>query len=125
MAGGIECDGHEFGIRPADLHPHKVGFFMKYHQSCLEHARTHARTANAPPGILLQDEILGLIDKVIIISICSSAQFRSVFIHDCFELHDEYFQEYPRSRSMVTSRNIPERVPFKWLKAIIYGKRRT
>ena len=23
MAGGIEGDGHEFGLRPADLHPHK------------------------------------------------------------------------------------------------------
>ena len=28
-------DSHEFGLRPADLHPHKVGFFLKYHQSFL------------------------------------------------------------------------------------------
>ena len=80
MAGGIEGDGHEFGLRPADLHPHNVGFFPH--------------------------------------------NFDQVFIHVCFELHDEYFKEYPRSRGMVTSRNIPARVPFKWLKAI-YGKRRT
>ena len=39
MAGGIGGDGHEFGLRPADLHPHKVGFFLKYHQSFLKHAR--------------------------------------------------------------------------------------
>ena len=26
MAGEIGDDGHEFGLRPADLHPHKVGF---------------------------------------------------------------------------------------------------
>ena len=39
MAGGIGVDGHEFGLRPADLHPHKVGFFLKYHQSFLKHAR--------------------------------------------------------------------------------------
>ena len=44
--------------------------------------------------------------------------FDQFFIHDCFELNEEYFQEYPRSRGMVTSRNIPERVPFKWLKAV-------
>ena len=36
---GIGGDGHEFGLRPADLHPHKVGFFLKYHQSFLKHAR--------------------------------------------------------------------------------------
>ena len=35
MVGGIGGDGHEFGLRPADLHPHKVGFFLKYHQSFL------------------------------------------------------------------------------------------
>ena len=46
------------------------------------------------------------------------------FIHDCFELHDENFQEYPGPRGIVTSRNILERVPFQWLKAI-YGNRRT
>ena len=87
------------------------------------HARTHARTANAPPDILLQDEILVLIDKVIY-RFVPPHNFDQFFRHDCFELHDEYFQEYPMSRDMVPSRNIPERVPFKWLKAI-YGKRRT
>ena len=50
--------------------------------------------------------------------------FDQFFIHDCFELHDENFQEYPGSRGTVTSRNILERVPFQWLKSI-YGKRRT
>ena len=35
----LGSDSHEFGLRPADLHPHKVGFLMKYHQSFLEHAR--------------------------------------------------------------------------------------
>ena len=64
-----------------------------------------------------------LIDKVIY-RFVPPHNFDQFFIHDCFELHDEYFQEYPRSRGMVTSRNIPERVSFKWLKAI-YGKRRT
>ena len=29
MVGGAWGDSHEFGLRPADLHPHKVGFFMK------------------------------------------------------------------------------------------------
>ena len=38
MAGGIGGDGHEFGLRPADLHPHKVGFFLRYHRSFLKHA---------------------------------------------------------------------------------------
>ena len=38
MAGGIGGDGHEFGLRSADLLPHKVGFFLKYHQSLLKHA---------------------------------------------------------------------------------------
>ena len=46
------------------------------------------------------------------------------FIHDCFELHYDNFQEYPGPRGIVPSRNIHERVPFKWLKAI-YGKIRT
>ena len=64
-----------------------------------------------------------LIDKVIY-RFVPPHNFDQVFIHVCFELHDEYFKEYPRSRGMVTSRNIPARVPFKWLKAI-YGKRRT
>ena len=71
----------------------------------------------------LQDEILVLIDKVIY-RFVPPHNFDQFFIHDSFELHDDYFQEYPRSRGMVTSRNIPERVPFKWLKAV-YGKRRT
>ena len=91
MAVGIGGDGHEFGLRPADLHPHKVGFFLKYHQSFLEH---DARTANAPPDILLQDEIIVLIDKVIY-RFVPPHNFDQFFIHDCFELHDEYFQEYP------------------------------
>ena len=38
MVGGVRGDSHEFGLRPADLHPHKVGFFLKYYQSFLEHA---------------------------------------------------------------------------------------
>ena len=50
--------------------------------------------------------------------------FDHFFIHDCFELHDGIFEEYPGSRGMVTSRNILERVPFQWLKAI-HGIRRT
>ena len=31
--GCVRGDSHEFGLRPADLHPHKVRFFMKYYQS--------------------------------------------------------------------------------------------
>ena len=48
--------------------------------------------------------------------------FDQFFIHDCFELSN--LQEYPGSRGTVTSRNILEKIPFQWLKAI-YGKRRT
>ena len=47
--------------------------------------------------------------------------FDQFFIHDCFELHGDNFQEYPGSRGIVPSRNIRERVPSQWLKAI-YGK---
>ena len=32
-------DSHEFGLRPADLHPHKVDFFLRFNQSVFEHAR--------------------------------------------------------------------------------------
>ena len=39
MVGGVAGDSHEFGLRLADLHPHKVGFFLKYNQSFFEHAR--------------------------------------------------------------------------------------
>ena len=46
IAGGIGGDGHEFGLRPADLHPHKVGFFLKYHQNFFEHARPHGQCAS-------------------------------------------------------------------------------
>ena len=35
MVGGIGGYSHEFGLRPVDLHPHKAGFFLKYHQSFL------------------------------------------------------------------------------------------
>ena len=28
MVGGVGGDSREFGPRPADLHPHKVGFFL-------------------------------------------------------------------------------------------------
>ena len=38
VVGGVRCDSHEFGLRPADLHPHNVGFFLKYHQCFLEHS---------------------------------------------------------------------------------------
>ena len=35
MVGGFGGDSHEFGLRPADLHPHKVGFFLQDCQSFL------------------------------------------------------------------------------------------
>ena len=37
MVGGVGpgIDSHEFCLRPADLHPHKVGFFLYDCQSCL------------------------------------------------------------------------------------------
>ena len=75
-----------------------------------------ASIPNAPPDILLQDEILVLIDRQVIYRFVPPHNFNQFFIHDCFELHDENFQEYPGSRDMVTSRNIPERIPFKWLR---------
>ena len=28
MVGGVRGNSHEFGLRPSDLHPHKVGFFL-------------------------------------------------------------------------------------------------
>ena len=28
LVGGVRGDSHEFGLRSADLHPHKVGFFL-------------------------------------------------------------------------------------------------
>ena len=74
--------------------------------------------------LLLQDEILVLIHKRVIYRFVPPHNFDQFFIHDCFELRYDIFQEYPGSRGMVTSRNILERVPLKWLKAI-YGKRRT
>ena len=39
MSDGWLGDSDEFHLRPADLLPHKVGFFLKYYQSFLEHAR--------------------------------------------------------------------------------------
>ena len=69
--------------------------------------------ANAPPDILLQDEIRVLFNRrVILYRFVPPHNFVQFFIHDCFELHDENFQEHSESRGMVTSWNTPERVPF-------------
>ena len=68
--------------------------------------------------------LIVLIDRQVIYRFVPPHNFDQFFKYDCFELHDENVQEYPRSCGMVTSRNIPERVPFKWLKAM-YGKGHT
>ena len=70
------------------------------------------------------DESDMLIHRRVIYRFVLPHNFDQFFIHDCFELRDENFQEYPGCRGIVTSRNILERVSFQWLKAI-YGKRRT
>ena len=42
MVGGAGGESNEFCLRPADLHPHKVGFFL-YNQSFFEHARRRSK----------------------------------------------------------------------------------
>ena len=40
MVGGVRGDSHEFGLRPADLHPHKFASSWSITRtSCMEHAR--------------------------------------------------------------------------------------
>ena len=79
-------------------------------------------TANTHPYIILQDEVLVLIRRPS--RFVLPHNFDQFFIHDCFELHVDNFQEYPGSRGIVPSRNVRERVQIQWLKAI-YGKRLT
>ena len=47
MVCGIGGDSHEFGLRPADLHPRNVGFFQLYYQSFLEQARRWSQDGDA------------------------------------------------------------------------------
>ena len=58
--------------------------------------------------IFLQDEFLVLIRRRVIYQCVLPHNFDQFFIHDCFELHDDNFQEYPGSRGIVPLWNIRE-----------------
>ena len=74
-------------------------------------------------NILLQDEILVLIHKRVICRFVHPHNFDQFFIHDCFELRYEHFQEYPGSRRMVTYTDVteyPRESPIKVAKGYLW-----
>ena len=47
MSREVGSDSYKCGLRPTDLHPHKVGFFLKCHQCFLKHARRWSNDGEA------------------------------------------------------------------------------
>ena len=75
-------------------------------------ASDSARLAKVRTLLAYLDESDMLIHRRVIYRFVLPRNFDQFFIHDCFELHDGNFQEYPGPRGIMTSRNIPERRVF-------------